>query len=133
MFFRCPDVPHNASGINAQALSGPPSLESLPYQEVTVLDGYTRPANGSRIDKQGIEFVINTARWQPLATALTVTGAWFRSTYSNSQLLFDPVSMVVDGKAVTLFNLPAAFITPLTISIVPAICSVHNTVARAAP
>lgn len=92
---------YDASGINAQALSGPPSLESLPYQEVTVLDGYTRPANGSRIDKQGIEFVINTARWQPLATALTVTGAWFRSTYSNSQLLFDPVSMVVDGKAVS--------------------------------
>ena len=51
--------------------------------------------------KRGIEFQINTARWRPLATSLIVTGAWFRSLYSNSQMLYDPVSDVVEGVAVS--------------------------------
>ncbi len=37
-------------------------------------------------------------------------------TYSHAKTLYG-----VYGKAQTLFNLPAAFITPLTVSIVPAI------------
>ncbi len=92
---------YDASAIDATALTGPPSLDALPYQDMRILDGYTSPANGSRLDKQGIEFVINTARWRPLATALTITGAWFRSTYSNSLMLYDPVTEVVDNRAVS--------------------------------
>ena len=57
--------------------------------------------NGSRIDKQGVEFQINTARWRPIATALTITGAWFRSTYSNSMRLQRPVGDVVNGTSVS--------------------------------
>ncbi|MDE6133985.1 MAG: outer membrane receptor protein, partial [Muribaculaceae bacterium] len=57
--------------------------------------------NGSRIDKRGVEFQLNTSRWTPVATSLIVSGAWFRSRYSNSQMLFDPISAVVDGKAVS--------------------------------
>ena len=92
---------YDASGIDANTLTGPPSLDGLPFEDKQVLDGYSKASNGSRIDKQGVEFVINTTRFQPIATALTVTGAWFRSTYSNSQMLYDPVSNVVDNKAVS--------------------------------
>ena len=92
---------YDASGIDPTQLDGPPDLDNLPYTDMTVLKGYRTPTNGSRMDKQGIEFQISTARWQPLHTALTITGAWFKSRYSNSQMLYQTVSDVVDNKAVS--------------------------------
>ncbi len=86
---------YDASAINPAQLEAPPALESLPYEDVTVLDGFRRATNGTRIDKEGIEFQLNTMRIPAIATALTVTGAWFRSTYSNSQMLYATVTDVV--------------------------------------
>ena len=91
---------YDANGIQAEYVTGPPLLDTIPSQAVTVLGGYSMVGNGSRLDKEGIEFTINTARWRKLATALTITGAWFRSTYTNSMMLYDPVSDVVDGSPV---------------------------------
>jgi len=79
---------------------GATSVDQLDYADREVLGGYSRVTNGSRIDKQGVEFQLTTARWRPLATALTVTGAWFRSVYSNSQRLQRTVNDVVGGQAV---------------------------------
>ena len=92
---------YDADAIEPLKLTAPPVLESLPSEEVKELSGYRMAANGSRLDKQGVELTLTTARWKPLCTALTVTGAWFRSTYSNSQMLFDPVSVVLDEQAVS--------------------------------
>lgn len=79
---------------------GASSVGSLGYEDREVLGGYSMVTNGSRIDKQGVELQLNTVRWRPLVTALTVTGAWFRSTYSNSMRLQRPVSDVVGGTPV---------------------------------
>lgn len=92
---------YDADAIKPLQLTEPPALETLPSQTVQQLSGYRMAANGSRLDKQGVEFTLSTARWQPLRTALTVTGAWFRTIYSNSQMLYDPVSVVVDDRAVS--------------------------------
>lgn len=92
---------YDASAIDASLLQGPPDLEQLPYSDVTVLDGMHRVTNGSRIDKQGIEFQLSTARWQQLHTSLIVTGAWLRSRYSNSQMLYYAVSDVVGNRPVS--------------------------------
>lgn len=92
---------YDASGIVPGSLSAPPNLESLPYADVRILDGYRRVTNGSRIDKSGIEYQINTVRWEPLHTSLIISGAWFRSRYSNSQMLFTAVNDVVGGAAVS--------------------------------
>lgn len=92
---------YDADAINPLTLTRPPELDDLPSTQVSELAGYRVAANGSRLDKQGVEFTLTTARWQPLRTALTLTGAWFRSTYSNSQMLYDPVSVVVDDRAVS--------------------------------
>jgi len=92
---------YDPSTINSSILQGPPDLESLQYKDLEILSGYNKVTNGSRIDKQGVEFQINTARWRPVATALTITGAWFRSTYSNSIRLQRPVSDIVGGVAVS--------------------------------
>ena len=92
---------YDASAIDGTVLQGPPDLGSLPYEDRNILGGYSKVTNGSRIDKQGVEFQINTARWRPIATALTITGAWFRSTYSNSMRLQRPVGDVVNGTSVS--------------------------------
>lgn len=92
---------YDISAINPDLLSAPPALENLPYADKTILDGYRQVTNGTRINKQGVEFQINTARWKPLKTSLIVNGAWFRSTYSNSQMLYSPVNEVIDGEPVS--------------------------------
>ena len=91
---------YDANGIHAEYVTAPPALDTIPSVTTTVLDGYSMVSNGSRLDKEGVEFVIGLARWRPLATALTITGAWFHSTYTNSLMLYDPVSDVVDGTPV---------------------------------
>lgn len=92
---------YDASSIDPSALTGPPSIDNLPYTDRTILDGYSFVTNGTRIDKQGVELQLTTARWQPLRTALTLTGAWFRTLYSNSQLLYKPVNTVIGNTAVS--------------------------------
>lgn len=92
---------YDASAIDATALQDPPELSQLPYSDVTVLDGMRRVANGSRIDKQGIEFQLSTVRWQAMHTSLIVTGAWLRSRYSNSQQLYQTVNDVVGNRPVS--------------------------------
>lgn len=92
---------YDASAINPSELTGQPSLDGLPYTDRMILDGYSRVTNGTRIDKQGIELQLTTARWQPLRTALTVTGAWFHTRYSNSQMLYKTVNTVVGNTAVS--------------------------------
>lgn len=93
-------IKYDATAIDPATLTAPPALETLPRATVQELNGYSSAANGSRLDKQGVEFVLSTARWRALATALTVTGAWFRTTYTNSQMMYDPVSEVVDNTVV---------------------------------
>lgn len=92
---------YDASAIDPSTLDGQPSVEELPWRDTYILSGYNRVTNGTRIDKDGVEVQLSTARWRPLATALTITGAWFRSRYSNSQMLYIPVSTVVGQTAVS--------------------------------
>ncbi len=92
---------YDASGIVPGSLTAPPALEDLPYEDTRILDGYRRVTNGSRIDKKGIEYQLNTVRWPALRTSLIVNGAWFRSRYSNSQMLFATVNDVVGNTAVS--------------------------------
>ena len=96
-FFRS----YDASAIDASSLIAPPDVALLPYTEMTRLDGMSYVTNGSTIRKRGVEFTFNTPRWRAIGTRLNVTGAWFRSLYSNSQSLFKPVSDVVGNTAVS--------------------------------
>ncbi|MCM1292267.1 MAG: TonB-dependent receptor [Bacteroides sp.] len=91
---------YDAGAIVPGTLTAPPTIDNLPYTDMKILDGYNKVTNGTRINKQGIELQLSTARWKPLATALTVTGAWFRSLYSNSQLLYYPISTVIGNTSI---------------------------------
>lgn len=87
---------YDESRISGSGLTGPPSLENIPYTEKKKLDYYKRAENGSRLEKQGIEFQFMSRRIRPLRTAVHVSGAWFRSVYMNSQPMYVAVSDVVD-------------------------------------
>jgi len=92
---------YDASGVVSAELTAPPALEDLPFTDISILDGYRRVTNGSRIDKTGIEYQLSTRRWDVLKTSLIINGAWFRSRYSNSQMLFSPVNDVVGNVPVS--------------------------------
>lgn len=92
---------YDASGIVSSTLVGPPSLEDLPYTDCSILDGMRRVSNSTRITKRGVEFQLSTIRWQPVRTKLIISGAWFRTRYSNSDGYFYAVSDVVGNRPVS--------------------------------
>ena len=92
---------YDASSIVPGMLTAPPSLDELPYNIMTVLDGYRSPDNGTRIDKQGVEFQVASPRLKAIHTSLIVSGAWFHTRYSNSRQLYQTVTDMVGDKAVS--------------------------------
>lgn len=86
---------YDASGVDASTLTGPPALDDMPYELLTELCAYTHYANGSQTKKEGVELTFASKRIPRLYTRLTITGAWFRTTYRNSQLIMERPSVVV--------------------------------------
>lgn len=89
---------YDAGGIDHDALQGPPSLENMPFVRDTLIENYGITTNGSRLYKQGVEFQYTSKRIPSLRTRITVNGAWLRTVYRNSQLLYEKPSKVIDGK-----------------------------------
>ncbi len=92
---------YDESSIDASTLTGPPSLETIPYEVKTRLDGHSKTGNGSRTLKQGIEFQLATERFKGINTRFTVNGAWFRTIYQNSLPQYYSVSNMVGNVAVS--------------------------------
>jgi outer membrane receptor protein involved in Fe transport len=86
---------YDASGVDASTLTAPPSLDGMPYQLLTELSAYSHYENGSQTKKEGVELTFASKRIPHLYTRLTITGAWFRTTYRNSQLVMERPSVVV--------------------------------------
>ena len=90
---------YDESAIDGSTLTGPPSLESIPYETDTLLTTLSRTTNGSRTLKRGVEFTLTTPRIRPLKTKFTVTGAWFKTVYDNSLPEYYRPTMVVAGES----------------------------------
>lgn len=90
---------YDASTIDHTSLQGPPELSALTYTNDTVISTYGRNTNGSMIIKKGVEFQYSSNRIESIHTRLTVTGAWFKSTYHNSQPVYRKPSVMLNGKA----------------------------------
>ena len=84
----------------AQMVAGT-DWHTLPFKAMHVLDGYQQASNGSKMVKQGIELQFTSARIRALRTRFNINGAWFHTTYTNSQPMFDPVSTVIDNRPVS--------------------------------
>lgn len=76
-------------------------LESLPSRQTTVLEGISRPTNGSSIKKRGIEFQLSTQRWKSIGTSMIINGAWLHTEYSASQGVWLKASEVIDNIAIS--------------------------------
>lgn len=91
---------YKTNGIDPNTITGPPDIALLPYVEQKRLVTYLKTENGSSIHKQGIEFQLSSPRFSFLNTKFTADGAWFKTTYSNSRMVYKNPreQIVVDGK-----------------------------------
>lgn len=89
---------YDESAIDKSRLSGPPALEDIPFVRDTSLLAYGITSNGSRTRKRGIEYTLTTPRIPVIRTRLTVSGAWFRTEYMNSQPEYERPSAIIDGR-----------------------------------
>ncbi|MDL2296458.1 hypothetical protein LJC68_05785 [Bacteroidales bacterium OttesenSCG-928-B11] len=89
---------YDPSGIDHVNITEQPDLTTLPYTPTTLLDAYSQVTNGSQIKKIGVEFQYSSPRLSKIKTRFTVNGAWFRTTYVNSEPMFNAsVTRVIDG------------------------------------
>lgn len=89
---------YDYSGIDGSQLTAPPSLEEMPYTEESVLRAHSSTTNGSCTSKKGVEFTFSSQRIAALRTRVTVTGAWFRTEYSNSDPIYYSPLVLIDNK-----------------------------------
>ena len=89
---------YDVTSIDHTTLQGPPELSDLTYTRDTMIRTYGKNTNGSMIIKKGIEFQYSSNRIEMIHTRLTVTGAWFKSTYHNSQPVYKKPSIILNGK-----------------------------------
>lgn len=92
---------YNYKKYDAAQMKAGADWRTLPFSNMHVLDGYQQASNGSKMVKQGIELQFTSARIRALRTRINVSGAWFHTTYTNSQPMYDPVSAVIDNKPVS--------------------------------
>ena len=91
---------YDTDGINSQTITEQPRLEDLPVSDKYELIGRSYTGNGSRTLKEGIEYTLSTKRIEPIHTRLTITGAWFRTTYQNSQEIMERPSTVISNQQI---------------------------------
>lgn len=91
---------YDASSIDAFALQTRPDPALLPFMSVSELFGHGEYTNGSRTLKRGIEYVLSSCRIPAIGTRITVTGAWFKTLYRNSQTAMHRPGTVIDNKQI---------------------------------
>ncbi|MFZ4861144.1 TonB-dependent receptor plug domain-containing protein [Sphingobacterium sp. Mn56C] len=91
---------YQTSHLDPSTITAAPDIYALPYQDRTILTLYPKVENGSSIHKQGVEFQLSSPRFTFLNTKLTADGAWFKSQYGNSRMLYNnPRStIIIDGQ-----------------------------------
>jgi len=80
---------YDTSEIDGSTLTAPPDINNLPYAEKTILSKHSLLSNGTRVLKEGVEFQGSTRRFSSLHTRITATGAWLKTTYTNSASQWD--------------------------------------------
>lgn len=88
---------YDGSGIDKSTLTGPPSLEGLPYEMKTLLSAYSLTVNGSQTLKQGLEFTFVSPRIAAIGTRITANGAWFVTKNTNSVPEWEVPSVMIAG------------------------------------
>ncbi|MBD5225960.1 MAG: TonB-dependent receptor [Bacteroidales bacterium] len=88
---------YDASEYNPDETGHAPVIEELPWQVEHRLASVNHAANSSRVKKEGVEFTFSSCRIPVIRTRATVSGAWFRTTLSNSVGLWYKPNTIVNG------------------------------------
>lgn len=88
---------YDPSSIDDSQLQGPPDLANMTWQPDTILGNHSKITNGSFLGKEGVEFQFISPRFELLKTKLTINGAWFRTTYKNSEPVFYAVNKIINN------------------------------------
>ncbi len=80
-----------------QWTSNGPDLSNVPYINVKEHAAFTTTENGSVTEKEGVEFQYRSPRFERINTRLTVSGAWFKSTYFNDQPIYEKPNESIGG------------------------------------
>ncbi|EHO14376.1 TonB-dependent receptor [Myroides odoratimimus] len=75
---------YDTSSIDHDHITSVPNKEDLPYEQFNENFLYNFSRNGSRTDKEGIEFQYSSNRIPVINTRVTINGAWFRTKQGNS-------------------------------------------------
>ena len=89
---------YDASGFDPEAAGHAPAIEDLPYTSQTYLAVRSKTTNGSRTYKEGVEYTFQSRRLPKINTRMTVSGAFFKTTNSNSQDLWYKPSIIVNNQ-----------------------------------
>lgn len=89
---------YDASGFDPESADRAPVIEELPYTAETYLAVRSKTTNGSRTYKEGVEYTVQSRRLPRIHTRVTVTGAFFKTTNSNSQPLWYKPTIIVNNR-----------------------------------
>lgn len=96
---------YDASGFDPYAVNRAPTIDELPFTEEIYQTVRSKTTNGSRTKKQGVEYTLQSRRIPGLRTRVTVSGAYFVTTNSNSQPLWYKPSIVVNNRELQYIGL----------------------------
>ncbi|WP_306354016.1 carboxypeptidase-like regulatory domain-containing protein [Flavobacterium sp. '19STA2R22 D10 B1'] len=98
---------YDTNSIDPATLTGPPDLAQMSFVMDTLLTTYNITNNGSRLLKSGIEFQFSSKRFPSINTRFTVNGAWFKSTYTNSNPVYKSgqKDIIINGKRLPYLGL----------------------------
>ncbi|AZA83355.1 TonB-dependent receptor [Chryseobacterium lactis] len=89
---------YDTSNLDHNTLTSPPDVNKLPYQNINENFTYSTQRNGSKIDKEGVEFQYSSNRIPVINTRFTINGAWFRTKYGNSLPVYRGRDLVINGR-----------------------------------
>lgn len=95
---------YDASAYDPEA-TGAPTIDRLPYTPVKILLVRDMVTNGSRTLKSGVEYAFQSKRWPKSCTRLTINGAYFKTTFNNSEPLWYKPSVTVNNKELQFVGL----------------------------
>ena len=91
---------YDVSVIDGSTLTGPPSMDGVPFEMAHELIAHSQYSNGSQTKKEGIEYTFASRRIEKIHTRLTINGAWFKTIHRNSVALMERPSQVVGDRQI---------------------------------
>jgi hypothetical protein len=88
---------YDASQYNPELTGSAPTIELLPWTTEKRIATVNYTTNRSSVKKEGVEFTYSSCRIPVIRTRLTINGAWFRTTLSNSEGLWYKPAAIVNG------------------------------------